>query len=620
MNVSSRATSLNEGMKSEVMKSRSKARVNILKKLLIVLSFMVGSIEARGQVVKVIPEKPKFGDTMSVTYDPRGEGAKLNSGEDVYVLVGMYFPYGIDGFTTKMTKTGDVFRYEFRIQQEFSAVQFNFMTLSEWKEDNYYNTMIYRGDGEPVKGAYQSRMRRGYKEMAAKELALYPDNYAIYAEKWRWARTQDPETYLALLKDDMTTLLTERAKDQPADLLYALSSGYLSLKQEEKSREIIRALFSQHPSSQFTAKAIDEYTNQAFAQQIKGDGPEEIKKLAWALIERYPDTEMARSWVPSLWPAKDFPLAVIETICQKWRERAADNPRPYLSLARAYLQRQQKMDQAASLVERGINLLLEDRLKLYDDIAGSQTANLLPSAYLISAEIALSTQNYAKALSAIKAAQALEKETRPKSYLLEGEIWRKLAQPGRAETSYLEAWRRGGKEAEEPLKAIFQKKNGNLTGFEDYLTAKKNAPPTGVAGKTSAPTFNVTSLQGEKFDLAALRGKVVVLNFWYIGCAPCRVEMPGLNQLVSDFKSRDVVFIAVALDAAVDLRTFLTEKPFKYHIVADGEKIAQMFDVDTYPTHIVINKEGVVSIRQIGGNEKRSEELRPFIERALNER
>ncbi len=52
----------------------------------------------------------------------------------------------------------------------------------------------------------------------------------------------------------------------------------------------------------------------------------------------------------------------------------------------------------------------------------------------------------------------------------------------------------------------------------------------------------------------------MVLNFWFIGCAPCRVEMPGLNQLVSEFKGKDVVFIAFATDAAEDLQTFLKEK------------------------------------------------------------
>ena len=66
--------------------------------------------------------------------------------------------------------------------------------------------------------------------------------------------------------------------------------------------------------------------------------------------------------------------------------------------------------------------------------------------------------------------------------------------------------------------------------------------------KLIAPAFSLTSLEGEKFELAALRGKVVVLNFWFTGCAPCVAEFGELNSLVHKFKNKGVVFIAPTLD------------------------------------------------------------------------
>src|SRR5262245_30857907 len=81
------------------------------------------------------------------------------------------------------------------------------------------------------------------------------------------------------------------------------------------------------------------------------------------------------------------------------------------------------------------------------------------------------------------------------------------------------------------------------------------APPA-VEG-TMAPTFSLTSLEGEKFDLSALRGKVVVLDFWFIGCAPCVAEFGKLNDLVDKFKDKGVVFIALAMDDDAALRPFL---------------------------------------------------------------
>src|SRR5207237_2801199 len=110
----------------------------------------------------------------------------------------------------------------------------------------------------------------------------------------------------------------------------------------------------------------------------------------------------------------------------------------------------------------------------------------------------------------------------------------------------------------------------------------------------------------------------VVLNFWIIGCAPCRVERPGLNQLVSEFKDKNVVFIAFANDPAEDLRSFFKENPFNYRSVPDAAKIAEAYEVASYPTHLVIRKDGQIISRLTGGSDTRHDDLRPLIERALN--
>ncbi len=124
--------------------------------------------------------------------------------------------------------------------------------------------------------------------------------------------------------------------------------------------------------------------------------------------------------------------------------------------------------------------------------------------------------------------------------------------------------------------------------------------------KSPAPAFNLTSLDGKKFELASLRGKIVVLNFWFTGCPPCLTEIPKLNELVEKFKHEDVVFIAPTLDEARVLTTFLKEHPFKYHIVANSADLI----LGTYgdgtgnlamPTHIVIDRQGNIDTKIIGG-------------------
>src|ERR1044071_5010721 len=110
------------------------------------------------------------------------------------------------------------------------------------------------------------------------------------------------------------------------------------------------------------------------------------------------------------------------------------------------------------------------------------------------------------------------------------------------------------------------------------VSATVSGQPAGTAqppgeGKPMAPTFSLTSLEGEKFDLSALRGKVVVLNFWFTGCVPCVAEFKQLNRLVDKYKDKGVVFIAPTVDNEATLRPFLKKHRFKYHVVPNANRL-----------------------------------------------
>ena len=75
-----------------------------------------------------------------------------------------------------------------------------------------------------------------------------------------------------------------------------------------------------------------------------------------------------------------------------------------------------------------------------------------------------------------------------------------------------------------------------------------------------------TDLEGTTFTLDELKGKVVVINFWFVACKPCVEEIPELNELVEKYEEKDVVFLGFALDNEKRLNSFLEKTPFKYHI------------------------------------------------------
>lgn len=133
-----------------------------------------------------------------------------------------------------------------------------------------------------------------------------------------------------------------------------------------------------------------------------------------------------------------------------------------------------------------------------------------------------------------------------------------------------------------------------------------------------SPKYSVRSIYGKKFKSKNLLGKVVVLNFWFTTCSPCKKEIPHLNKLKEKFKGKDVEFIAVALDQEYKIAKFLKRNPFKYNIVEDGRWIAEKFDVKLYPSNLIIDKEGNFQFYKIGYKSNITEAMTYKIEEFLN--
>lgn len=125
-------------------------------------------------------------------------------------------------------------------------------------------------------------------------------------------------------------------------------------------------------------------------------------------------------------------------------------------------------------------------------------------------------------------------------------------------------------------------------------------PP--IQEKPIAFPFEVTDLQGNGYRLDELKGKVVVLNFWFIQCKPCVMEMPELNKLAEKYQEEEVVFLAFARDGKEDLTKFLQKTTFTYKIIPDSHEMSDRFGVFAYPTHVVIDKEGRISYNAAGLN------------------
>ena len=83
-----------------------------------------------------------------------------------------------------------------------------------------------------------------------------------------------------------------------------------------------------------------------------------------------------------------------------------------------------------------------------------------------------------------------------------------------------------------------------IVAVASLFGSARAAPEIGEA----APSLVLTTLDGSTFDLAKLRGKVVLVNYWATWCAPCRKEMPKLDAFYKKFQSKGLEIIGISID------------------------------------------------------------------------
>ncbi len=110
-----------------------------------------------------------------------------------------------------------------------------------------------------------------------------------------------------------------------------------------------------------------------------------------------------------------------------------------------------------------------------------------------------------------------------------------------------------------------------------------------------APEFRFRTSDERLVTSKELKGKVVVLNFWFIACSPCVGEMPQLNHLAAKYeKDPNVVFIALTPDPTETVSKFLTRHKFDYRMATDAQTVLDLFAFSGYPKNIVISKTGEI--------------------------
>jgi cytochrome c biogenesis protein CcmG/thiol:disulfide interchange protein DsbE len=130
----------------------------------------------------------------------------------------------------------------------------------------------------------------------------------------------------------------------------------------------------------------------------------------------------------------------------------------------------------------------------------------------------------------------------------------------------------------------------------------------GSASGGAAPTLTAHVLAnappgiGTTIDLAALRGRIVILDFWATWCGPCNVTSPILDGFAKAHAAEGVTVLGISQDNdAEDVQAWLSRHRVSYVVAHDGDGTAgRAFSVSNLPTLVVIDREGNIRARRVG--------------------
>jgi peroxiredoxin len=136
----------------------------------------------------------------------------------------------------------------------------------------------------------------------------------------------------------------------------------------------------------------------------------------------------------------------------------------------------------------------------------------------------------------------------------------------------------------------------------------------------AAPDFNLPNIDGQQVSLQQYRGKVVFLNFWATWCIPCREEMPALERLHQTYHTRDLAIISIDLKESADqVKTFFQKHSLSFPALLDQNgSVFRDYLVAGMPTTYLINRDGTLLARGVGGRDWARAEALQLIQELIN--
>jgi thiol-disulfide isomerase/thioredoxin len=150
------------------------------------------------------------------------------------------------------------------------------------------------------------------------------------------------------------------------------------------------------------------------------------------------------------------------------------------------------------------------------------------------------------------------------------------------------------------------------------LRAQHFAEDPTLALKKQAPAFEVTALDGTRFNLDAMGGRVVLIDFWATWCGPCNEELPHVKKIAKDFAGEPLAILSVSWDSDdAKWRQFIEKNEMTWMQYRDANRaLSTAFGVEAIPHYFVIDTDGGLTTELVGSGSDVEGRLKKLLAKA----